>query len=630
MKKPRAQDDFYQYINGEWLNKQTIPADQTSYGNVSILRKAVSNQLAEIIDEQKGKNNHIALLASLDKKKDYSSRLNSVIELTVGIQSAQTAEEFAFALGKLHAKGLGALWDIYIDVDELDPDTQLLRTYQSGLSLGDKDRYTLVADSSLRSAYRQYLKELAALPELKTLSLDHGEVWKFELALAEASFSTIENRDLPKLYNVYKLADWKSSIDFPWASYAKGLGYDTTKRLCIDQVRVISFVADQLKLNLYGLKQHVIHEIVLRLTPIVDGRIYDIYFDFFGVAMNGQKQPKPRRERRSGLISSCVPELVGEQYLSRYFPSAARRKMEEMVADLKVAFDHRLDKLDWITDKDKAHARKKLANFRVQIGGPEQPDNYIKLDLENINSIVDAKILSNVYHIRRELGKADGPIVETWPYTASTVNACIDFGLAMMSFPAGFLQPPFFDLKATLAENYGAIGSVIGHELTHGFDDMGAQYNADRRRTPWQSQQMKKKFASRASRFVEFINKHEVLPGLFLKGKLVMGESIADLGGVLIAYDALEVRLKRDGMRLEDICKDGLSHAQVFFQSFTISERSKSTPEFIKNITNSDPHPESSFRANGTLKHVDAFYDAYYVKKGDAMYLAQTDRVHIW
>ncbi len=172
MKKPRAQDDFYQYINGEWLNKQTIPADQTSYGNVSILRKAVSNQLAEIIDEQEGKNNHIALLASLEKKKDYNSRLNAVFELTVGIKSAQTVDEFAFALGKLHAKGLGALWDIYIDVDDLDPDTQLLRTYQSGLSLGDKDRYMLVGDSSLRSAYRRYLKELAALPELEALLQD--------------------------------------------------------------------------------------------------------------------------------------------------------------------------------------------------------------------------------------------------------------------------------------------------------------------------------------------------------------------------------------------------------------------------------------------------------------------------
>lgn len=639
----RPQDDLYRHVNDTWLRENTIPEEESRWSNFNELLEITRARLYSIIEslverddiehgsvEQKVRDFYLS--GSSDTQKIETAGVEKVLELFQVIDKSTDKESFANLMGRLHLMDINPLWAVGVDQDEVDSSQYLLRLHQSGLSLPARSYYDQRKKDMkyFRARLEEHIPRMFHAIGYGDSDADVGRsIYAFENKLAKRLRSTTELRDVEANYNKMSFSALETmtpAID--WANYFRALGIDPPASLSVDQPEVFralnTFITET---DAATLRQYLKWHVLRKLSPYMGERVAQANFEFYGTVLNGTPKIKPLWKRLLSAIDTSIGEAIGKLYIEVYFPPEAKQRMNVLVEDLKTAFADRIKNLVWMDPQTKSYALEKLDNTAVKIGYPEKMRTYEELDITP-DSFIDNCINARIYESKRHLSKLGQPVDrEEWSMTPATVNACFDPNLNKITFPAGILQPPFFDFEADDALNYGGIGAVIGHELTHGFDDMGSLFDADGNLRNWRSEKDKQAFDDRAQVLIEQADQYQVLDGYCLNGKLTLGENIADIGGANIAYQALGYGLERNG-RPGKI--DGFEPEERFFLNFARVWRNKIRDELALQFLLSDPHSPGEFRANNTVRNMDAFYTVFGVEQEDKQYLEPDKRVNIW
>lgn len=634
--------DFYRFATGGWADAHPLTPEYARFGSFDQLAENNNTQLRELIEGVAAQQNQPGSIA--DKiAQMYNSAMDSVSLNKQGIEPIRKdlqridgvydkAELFRLYAG-LQAEGVDGLFGFYINADIKNSHMNLLQIWQNGLVMGQKEYYldTDSATTAIREAYKQYMARLFKRCNVATdeeMDSRVRGVLDLETRLARISRSRTDLRDDEKNYN-------KMSYDsllqaFPgidWNYYFNIHGAKGIKEVSVGQPEVISEVeAIWAQTDLTVLKDYVRWQLINAAASCLDDDMRAASFDFYGRAMQGRQEDRPRWKRAVSATEGALGEAVGQLYVEKYFPAAAKERMVQLVHNLQVALGQRIDAQDWMSDSTKAVAHEKLDAFIVKVGYPDTWKDYSDLEIgRNYWENVKATALWR-YHdeIARKLNQ---PVDNTeWYMTPQTVNAYYNPSTNEICFPAGILQPPFFDMQADDAFNYGAIGVVIGHEMTHGFDDQGAKFDKDGNLRQWWTAEDTKNFEERTHVMRDFFSNIEVLPGLNGNGQLTLGENMADHGGLQVAFQAFQNATA--AAPLEE--RDGFTPEQRFFIAYAGVWAGNIRDEEIRNRTKSDPHSLGRWRVNGALPHIDAWYDAFHITESDPMFVPKADRVTIW
>lgn len=633
----KASDDMFRHTNGHWVDSHKIPDDKSRWGTFNVLAETSRKQIRAIIEDA-SKN------ADSPSGQQIANLYNSYMdEETVNSLAMQPLMAEFSVIDQLGSKGdvvrywarAGEMTDrapagFWVYADKKDPSTNVVYLSQDGLGMPDRDYYfdDTEKGKTTRAKYQSYLQQLAEIGELKG---DTSKVYKLEETLANKHWTKVENRDSEKTYNKVDAAEldkWMAGAGKEaWNDFLTTAGVGGQESYVVEQPSYFKSLGEALndsdlatwklyfKLHLmdsYGAEMH---------QELADAR-----FDFRSRHLYGVKEPSARWKRAVGALNENMGELLGQEYVARHFPPEAKARMLVLVNNLIAAYEESISKLEWMSEETKIAAKDKLSKFRTKIGYPDKWRDYSALVLK------DGELVANLQRARSfehdfmidQLGK---PVDrERWDMSPQTVNAYFNPILNEIVFPAAILQPPFFNLKADDAVNYGAIGGVIGHEIGHGFDDQGARYDGDGYLRNWWTDEDLKQFKSRTKKLIDQYSKFEALPGEFVNGELTIGENIGDLGGLSIAYKAYKMSL--EGKPSPSI--DGFSGEQRVFLGWAQAWRSKARDEYLSTQVKTDPHSPALFRVNGVMPNVEAFYEAFDVKPGDKLYLAPEDRVTIW
>jgi len=640
--KVRPQDDFFHYVNKRWMGKNPVPANESRWGSFMILRYDSDKKLHAILEELEGKRSlptgsperiiRDFYRSGMDSKKRNALGLRPLALLRKQIIDIDSLDSLQAVVASLHRIGVGVLWGMGIDQDAKNSSRYLLYLYQDGIGLPDRDYY-LKSDTEsvrVRSAYRTHVTKLFTLMGRtpKKATLDTEVVLRIEAALAKAMMKKEDARDTEKTYHkvsVSSLAHGAQNID--WKEYLKRSGAKDVKEVISMQPKFLAAVDRMLSsVSLEEWKVYLEFHLVNDFSGLLSDTFVRHSFAFYGKVLAGTKQMKPLWRRVLGTVNGQVGELLGRIYVKKHFATEAKRRMNLLVDDLFTAYEARLKSLDWMTPTTKKKALLKLRALNRKIGYPDKWKNYTGLEISAADYVGNV-IRTNEFEHKRTMKKLNGPVDRgEWFMYPQTVNAYFSPSLNDIAFPAAILQPPFFDLQADDAVNYGCIGAVIGHEITHGFDDQGSKMDHKGNLKSWWTPADKKRFEAKARKVEKQFNQYVVADGLKVNGKLTLGENIADLGGLSIAYDAYQLALKRSGRK--DI--DGLTPEQRFFISFAVFERETSRPEFVKMQVLTDPHSPGIFRINGPVSNCNEFYEAFGVSKTDNLYRAPKDREMVW
>jgi putative endopeptidase len=637
----RAQDDFFTHLNGKWLQKTEIPADKARWGTFDKLDDDLRPQLRAII-EAAAKSPHRTgsdaqrigdfYASFMDEKKADALGLTPLNAELARIAAIKDKAELPAMMAHLGQLGVRVPYDFGIHQDAKDSTKYVADLSQGGLGLPDRDYYLKADDAKLADAlakYQVHIEKMLALAGSKTAAADAKAIVAFETELAKVQWTKVENRDPIKTYNKVDLAkmaevapgyDWKSYLDS--AGISGKVGYVVVSQP--SYLKGFAELSNKTSLETWKayLQMHLISAYANFLSkPFVDER-----FAFYGTTLSGIKQMQPRWKRAVGTVETAMGESLGKLYVEKHFPAERKARMEVLVKNLLAAYKQSIDTLDWMSPETKKEAQAKLAKITTKIGYPNKWKDYSALVVSR-DDLVGNVMRSRVVESNRELNKLGTPIDrEEWTMTPQTINAYYNPEMNEIVFPASILQPPFFDANADDAVNYGAIGGAIGHEISHGFDDQGSQYDGDGNLRDWWTPADHKNFAAKTKMLVAQYGAYTPLPGYHVNGELTLGENIGDNSGVAIAYKAYKISLK--GKKAPVI--DGLTGDQRFFMGFGQVWRQKMRePQQIVQVK-TDPHSPGQFRANGTMMNQPAFYDAFNVKPGDKMYLAPKDRVIIW
>ena len=563
------------------------------------------------------KDNHLKII------NDYCQKINAI----------KDKKGLWGVLGELHTIDIDGVWGITIDADDKNSSRHIFRLQQPNLPLPNRDYYigqgTIM--KRIRRQYQAHIKKL--FPSFHILADNVNDFWKiiwqFEYGLAKISRPSSDLRNVKK--NYHKTTFAKLKLSYPlidWDDYAQGIGWQPNGYLSVDQPEVLVYI-NQL-VNDYTLEEWKIYlkwSLIVKYYGAIDKQFAQLRFEFFGKVLGGAKTMLPLWERVISRLSTLIGEDIGQLYVKKYFPASSKKQILGMVEDMRQTYAKRLKSLDWMSETSKQRALKKLANIRVLIGYPDKWRDFKSLSISHesyLGNIISATKFQTAYY----LDKLNQPISrDEWFMPPQTINAYNDPSRLVICFPAAILQPPFFDPKANLAVNLGGIGSVICHELTHAFDDEGCQFDEQGNVRPWQTNTERKSFAKRAQVIIKQADNFEVLPGLNLNGKLVIGESIADLGGLEIAYDTLCQQLKT---KMNQSIIDGLTASQLFYINYAITECVVTRESRSRELALSNEHPDERFRVNGILTHCDGFYRSFHLKPGDKLYLPANQRVKIW
>lgn len=631
----RPQDDFFGYVNNDWLKNNPIPDSESKWGTFYVLRDKSLNAIKKIIKEISNSNdkdlsNGQKLLKTFfstatkysDYKDEHVKTLNSELQKIYNLKNKNQISKY---LGYSHKFGSTSFWVSYVAVDDKNSQAQLMRIQQGGLSLPNRDYYLekTAKMNNIRRKYEKYFKTVQHFLGKDTSGWDN--VIKIEMELAQLSWGDADLRDANKNYSKFEINDLLTKFaNFNWIEYFEAQGWKNPKyNIVIDQPSFIKGVMDIINNHsLDEIKDYLTWHIINDLIDYIDESAYKVKFDFYGKIIDGKKEIKPLWKRSIQQANELIiGEALGREYAAKYFPESSKKEVLKIVEDVRSAYHNRIDKVVWMTKKTKQKAHKKLDNIRVLIGYPSIWHNLDKLNFVNNNhlkNVISSRIFESDIDIAK-IGKK--PASEDWQMNAHTVNAYFDPNELVICFPAAILQPPFFNPTASYATNLGGIGSVVGHELTHGFDDQGADFDEQGNMNKWQSPAEQKSFKEMSKGLIKQANQYEVVPGTFLNGKLVIGEVIADIGGLELAVEALRLSQKNS--------LDEESLRQIF-ENFALAECGTERDEFAIQMAKVDPHPTSRFRVNGVIKHVDAFYDAFDVRPGDKLYLSPEERSHIW
>jgi putative endopeptidase len=542
------------------------------------------------------------------------------------IDAIETTQDLSRIIGTLHAYDIASPWTSYVDSDHEDSTKHIFSFRQSGLTLPNRDYYLEDNDKmiKIREAYKQHAQKVQA--QFIELGEDSSVFWDtlidFETSLASISRSSADLRDVEKNYNKMTFAqvvETYPAID--WSLYADGLGWKPSDQISIEQPEFFASVNEAFtSRSLDQWKLYLKWRVICQCMSKVNNDLAQLHFEFFGRVLGGSTEIIPLWKRVVLAAEYTIGEGTGRLYAERYFPESSKKQVLSLVESLRSAYDERLQNLDWMSADTKEQARKKLRNMKVLIGYPDKWRDFSGLTITRdsyLGNILAAQSYEVAYWLERLHQRASR---DDWFMTPQTVNAYHDPNRLVICFPAGILQSPFFSPEASLAANMGGIGTVIGHELTHGFDDQGCMFDAEGNVRTWQTKEEREAFTKKAQIIVDQADSFEVLPGLALKGNLVLGESIADLGGLELSLHAF----KSTSPQIND------DELREFLINYAYTECTNIREEKLREFTLTDPHPASEFRVNGILRHVDDFYSAFDVNEGDALYLAPEERAKIW
>lgn len=633
-------DNFYQYACGGWMVKNPLPGEYSRFGSFDQLGLNNLERVNGLIKELSSKKNEVG---SVEQKiaDIYNLAMDTARRDTEGITPVKsTLDEIAnLKDGKDVITFLGksldcSLWGMYVGPDAMNADMNILNEGQAGFALGNKDYYFDKDDRS-KMIREEYVKHIARMFTL--FGYEDGEtlaktVMRMETRLAKAAKSETELRDPIANYNKMSVSDLKKLVpQVDWDLYTQGWGI-VTDSLSVGQIDHLKeagkMLADE---KLEDLKTLFAWQVIDGATGALTTEIYDANFDFAGRIFSGREEQTPLWKRAVGVVNGSLGEAMGQAYVKKYFPAEDKERMLKLVHNLQDAFAERIKNVEWMSDETKVKALDKLSAFTIKIGYPDKWRDYTALTIDPSKTYYENLQEITRFEVKYELSFLDKPVDKArWYMNAHTVNAYYNPSSNEICFPAGILQPPFFDMSADDAFNYGAIGVVIGHEMTHGFDDQGCQFDKFGNLNNWWTAEDKKQFDARTKVLEEYFNHIEVAPGLFANGALTLGENIADHGGLQIAFQAFKnsEQSKPEAERLTT--KEGFTPEQRFFLAYANVWANNIRPEEIANRVKSDPHSLGEWRVNGTLPHIVGWIDAFGVKEGDALYVSPENRVHIW
>lgn len=637
----RPQDDLFGYVNGTWLAGAEIPEDRAVYGSFHVLADAAEQNLRAIVEEAAASDAEPGstmrkvgdLYAGfMDEAAVDALGVSPIAGLLAEVEAIGDRAELVAVLGRLHRAGISGAFALWVDTDARDSTRYLPYLTQSGLSLPDESYYREDTFAEIRAKHRVHLARMLELAGLDDPQGRAERVIALETRLAGAHWDRVTNRDAVKTYNLVD-ADGLASLipGFDWGRWGAelGAGDDRLAQVVVRQPTYLEAFATALdEVPLQQWREWLSWRLVHGAAPYLSSPFVAENFDFYGRTLTGAPQLRARWKRGVALVEGALGEAVGQLYVARHFPPEAKTRMSQLVDNLVEAYRRSISDLDWMGPETIGRALDKLSRFTPKIGYPDRWRDYAALEIRRDD------LLGNVHRahaseLDRDLNKLGGPVDRSeWFMTPQTVNAYYNPGLNEIVFPAAILQPPFFDLEADDAVNYGAIGAVIGHEIGHGFDDQGSRYDGDGNLTDWWTDSDRAEFDKRTQSLIE---QYDALhprqaPDNHVNGALTVGENIGDLGGLSIAYAAY--RLALDGRSAPVV--DGLTGEQRFFLAWARAWRTKiREPELIRRLA-IDPHSPDEFRCNAVVRNIDAFVDAFDVQPGDGLWLDPSTRVRIW
>lgn len=634
-KSVRSQDDFYHYANGGWIKRAKIPAEESRWGSFIALRYKTEQQLRSLLEKlPPGPDAKLVKLAhqsATDMARRNQLGITPLAALRREVYAIETLQDLLSTVASLHARGLPSIWGAFVDQDSKNSSRYVLHFWQGGLSLPDRDYYLVdkPEQKRVRDAYLAHIGRVLKLARFTSAQIAHTKevVLRVETALAKASMKKEDTREPDKVYHKLSVATLKKlapAVD--WPNYFKKIGA-TRGDVIIGQPEFFASLSKMLRsVPIEDWKTYLEWQLINGALSALSEPFIKARFEFYGRALTGQKKIKQSWRRALGEVSGLVGESLGKLYVKKHFPESSKRAMDALVNDLFDVYTERIKRLVWMSPTTKKKALQKLRAMGRKVGYPTKWQGYRGLVL--IKDDYFGNVLrSNVFEHKRMMRKLRKPIDRTeWFMHPQTVNAYFAPSLNEIVFPAAILQYPIFDLGSDMAINYGCIGAVIGHEITHGFDDGGSKFDGKGNMKNWWTAADKKRFERKSKRFIEQADKVEVEPGVHINGKLTLGENIADAGGLVIGYEAYQKYLAKHGRRTIG----GFSPEQRFFLGFALFEQELVRPEFRKLMALTDSHADGTWRINGPLSNFEPFYKAFGIKKGDKMHRGPKNRAEIW
>lgn len=634
-------EDFYKYACGGWMKLNPIPAEYSRYGSFDKLGEDNQKRLQAIFDDVVSKRKELGKGSDAQKIADFytvamdSVRLNAegfnpIIEDLKKIDNINNASDVAKYMGEV--SNVNIFFGMYVDADIKNAKSNLLQTYQGGIGMGQKDYYfdTTESITEVRNAYVQHVQKMFEMIGTSTEEAANNAkvVMNIESRIANSHFSQVELRDPEGNYNKYSYDDLlKEYPDFDWKALFDAMNIKV-KEISISQPSAVKeAIAILNDTPIDQIKTYIKWQLINSASSYLSDDFSKENFKFYGKIMSGSEEQSPRWKRAVEVVNSSLGMAVGRIYCDKYFHEDAKKRMEKLVDNLLKAYSERINNLDWMSEETKAKAQEKLSAIYVKVGYPNKWIDYSSLEINKDDSYWDIVKKASKFEVDFMLDKLNRPVdKDDWYMTPQTVNAYYNPTTNEICFPAGILQYPFFDMEADDAFNYGAIGVVIAHEVTHGFDDQGCQFDKDGNLVNWWTDSDKENFTQRTKVMEEYFNQIEVAPGLYANGAFTLGENIADHGGLQVAYHAFKNATK--DAPLEVI--DGFTPEQRFFISYANVWAGNIRDEEVVRRTKVDPHSLGKWRVNGALPHIGAWYEAFNITPESPLYLAPEKRVSIW
>lgn len=646
-KSVKANDDFFKYVNGTWLKNTEIPADKTRWGSFDELRQKTDKDALAILakatksgkykatsDQGKAISVYKSVMDTVARNKAGISPLKPYLAKIDAVKNVQDLQRLMI-LAEAAGGGVG-FFGINIGADEKDSNKNSVSISPGGLGLPDRDYYVSDDKDSKekRAKYELHVaKMLQFLGDTPAIAKENAaKVLALEIAMSTPRLNRVERRDSKLQYNPMNIAELQTKMPVVnWNAYLKGIGIANVNNVIVTQPKYMAALQTIFTDNKVDDWKAYMRWMLLRgASSQLSTAIETANWEFYGKALTGAIKQRPLNEKALQVVNGTVGEALGKLYVEQKFPAEAKVKAKAMIENIVLAYRGRIANLSWMAESTKKSANEKLDKMTIKIGYPDKWEDYSKLQIKspaNGGTYFDNMVSLSKWRWTKDLQKLNKPVDKTeWGMSPQTVNAYFNPSYNEIVFPAAILQPPFYDYKADEAVNYGGIGAVIGHEISHGFDDQGATYNADGNLVDWWTKDDLTKFTSLGTALADQYSALQPLPGTFVDGKFTLGENIGDLGGVNAAYDGLQLYLRNKRVGLID----GFTPNQRFFISWSTVWRSKMRDEALKNQVKTDPHSPGMYRSYVPLQNVDAFYSAFDIKEGDGMYIAPEKRVKIW
>jgi len=646
-KSVKPSDNFFRYVNGTWLDQTDIPADRTRWGSFDELREKTDKDMMLILkealnnptytaetDQGKALNLYRTIMDTVTRNKQGIKPLKPYLEK---INAVKNVADLKKLLIEMETQGGVGFFGVGVGTDAKNSNRNVVNVGLGSLGLPDRDYYVSEDKDSKekREKYHAHIiKMMSYLGEKPAQAKATADrVLTLEIAMATPRLDRVERRDRRKTYNPMTIAELQNlTPTINWNEYLQGVGLPIVDTIIVSQPRYMTALETIFKENkVEDWKAYMRWTLLNRYAGLLSTEIGNANWEFYGKTLTGAIKQRPFDERALQSVNGTFGEALGRIYVEKMFPPEAKEKARKMIDNLFLAYENRINNLPWMAKSTKDNAIAKLKKFNVKIGYPDKWKDYSKVTIigpKEGGTYFDNSKRITKWRNDENFAKLNKPVDKTeWGMSPQTVNAYYNASFNEIVFPAAILQPPFYDYRADEAVNYGGIGAVIGHEISHGFDDSGSRYNADGNLVNWWSEEDLKQFTELGGALADQYSQLEPLPGIFVDGKFTLGENIGDLGGVSAALDGLKIHLKQAG---NPGLIDGYTPEQRFFISWATIWRSKARDEAIKNLVKTDSHSPGQYRAYVPLQNVDAFYDAFSIEKGDGMYLEEDKRVKIW